>query len=156
LTIDGLMKASYNGGAWDGADVGDQFRSTTTAATGLTLGWADVPTQVTVMATFAGDANLDGEVDAANVDIWKLNVGKSSNPPDGTDVVTWDIADFNYDGEVDGSDLDIWKAKVGSSLGLVSGGGMRPSASIVPEPSPLMLLAAGLAALAGWMIRRRK
>jgi hypothetical protein len=30
------------------------------------------------------------------------------------------------------------------------------SASIVPEPSTLVLLAIGLAALAGWMIRRRK
>jgi autotransporter-associated beta strand protein len=120
LTIDGLMKASYNGdtygvGLWD---VG-QFRSTTAAATGLTLGWKDDPgtKQVTVMATYAGDANLDGEVDGADVDIWKLNVGSSLAPPPG-------------------------------------GAGL--SASIVPEPSTLVLLAIGLAALAGWMIRRRK
>jgi hypothetical protein len=58
--------------------------------------------------------------------------------------------------------VDIWKLKVGSSLALPPGGaglsidGMGLSASIVPEPGTLALLAAALAALAGWMIRRRK
>jgi autotransporter-associated beta strand protein len=155
-TIAGLLKNSYNGGLWNGADVGDQFRNSTAVATGLSLGWTDDPgtKQVTVMATYGGDANLDGEVDGADVDIWKLNVGSSSNPP-ATDVVTWALADFNYDGEVDGADVDIWKLMVGSSLAPPPGG-MGLSASIVPEPSTLVLLAAALAALAGWMIRRRK
>jgi autotransporter-associated beta strand protein len=149
LTIDGLMKASYHGdlygvGLWDQG----QFRSTTAATTGLTLGWADVPTQVTVMATYAGDANLDGEVDGADVDIWKLNVGT-------TGVGVWELADFNYDGEVDGADVDIWKLKVGSSMGL-SGGGMGLSASIVPEPGTLILLVTGLLGLPCYAWRRRR
>jgi len=82
------------------------------------------------------------------VDIWKLNVGTTGSG-------VWELADFNYDGEVDGADVDIWKLKVGSSLALPPGGAGL-SASIVPEPGTLALLAVGLAALAGWMIRRKK
>jgi autotransporter-associated beta strand protein len=139
-TIKDLLDYSYHGdlygvGAWDRG----KFRSTTAAATGLTLGWKDNGSnQVTVMATYAGDANVDGEVDGVDVDIWKLKVGSSFNvlpgdanydgEVDGADFdiwklnvgssgegVTWGMADFNLDGQVDGADLDLWRLNVGSS-----------------------------------------
>jgi hypothetical protein len=146
-TIAGLLDYSYNGDLY-GAGLWDQgkFLSSTAVATGLTLGWTDSGTQVTVMATYAGDANLDGEVDGADVDIWKLNVGT-------TGVGVWELADFNYDGEVDGADVDIWKLKVGSSLAPPPGGAGL-SASIVPEPGTLALLVTGLLGLLCYAWRR--
>jgi len=67
-TIGGLLNASCHNGLWD---VG-QFQDSTAAATGLTLGVLDATSssQVKVMATYAGDFNLDGVVDNADLAIW--------------------------------------------------------------------------------------
>jgi hypothetical protein len=101
------------------------------------------------MATYAGDANLDGEVDGADVDIWKLNVGTTGSG-------VWELADFNYDGEVDGADVDIWKLKVGSSLALLGLSTGGTGLSIVPEPGTLILLVTGLLGLLCYAWRQRK
>ena len=58
-TIQQLLANSYDGGRWD---VG-QFRDSTAAATGLTLGcFDDGSGKVTVAPTYPGDFNLDGVV----------------------------------------------------------------------------------------------
>ena len=77
----------------------------------------------------------------------------------------------NYDDAVDSSDLAKLLANYnqtlpsGISITATSYGHLDAQAiqmlaaagfTVVPEPSTLVLLAAGLAALAGWMIRRRK
>ena len=88
-----------------------------------------------------GDANKDGKVDGSDVTIlagnWQKGVG------DGLTAI-WEEGDFNRDGKVDGSDVTIlagnWQY------------GVEAAAASVPEPSVVVLLLAGLAALA---IRRK-
>ena len=101
-TIQSLLKASYDGGHWD---VG-QFRDSTAAATGLTLGCVDntATDQVKVMATYPGDFNLDGVVDSRDYAIWAGNVFTGS---------TWQQGDANYDGVVNGLDRDFWFSHLG-------------------------------------------
>ena len=70
-TIQSLLCASYHNGQWD---VG-QFRDSTAATMGLTLGVLDNTSAdtVTVMATYPGDFNLDGVVDDKDRAIWFAN-----------------------------------------------------------------------------------
>jgi autotransporter-associated beta strand protein len=142
-TIQSLLKASYDGGHWD---VG-QFRDSTAAATGLTLGCVDntATDQVKVMATYPGDFNLDGVVDSRDYAIWAGNVFTGS---------TWQQGDANYDGVVNGLDRDLWLANVG--LPQLSGALPTASVTSVPEPSTLALLAAALLGLLAYAWGKRK
>ena len=115
--IQSLLISSYHGGLWD---IG-QLRSSTVAATGLTLGWVDDGfSKVTVMATYAGDFNVDGVVDGLDLNLWKANFGAGA---------AWPMGDANYDGAVNGLDLDLVKANFG--LPPISGG-----SSVVGVPEP--------------------
>ena len=117
-TIQAQLTGSYDGGAWDAG----QFRNSTAAATGLTLGWLDnaATEQVTIMATQPGDFNLDGVVDETDRDIWLTNVGRVN--------ATWQEGDANYDGMVDGLDYDLWFS---------SGGNPGSSAPVVMLIAPI-------------------
>jgi hypothetical protein len=103
-TIESLLTASYHGGLWN---VG-QFKDSTEATTGLTLGWADDGTSaVTVMATIPGDFNLDGVVNQNDLDILSVGFGIGT---------TWAAGDANYDGVLNLGDLDIVMANMGAVL----------------------------------------
>jgi fibronectin-binding autotransporter adhesin len=138
-TIASLLAASYHGGAWD---VG-QFRSSTAAALGLSLGWADDGTAVTVMATIPGDFNLDGVVNDLDRDVWFANAFSGTS---------WRQGDANYDGVVDGLDRDIWFANAGRAIESIQPG--APTVE-VPEPGTLSLLTLALLGMSFYASRRR-
>jgi hypothetical protein len=102
-----LMVYSYDAGEWDRG----QFRSTTLAA-GVDLGWRDASGKITITAAYAGDFNLDGAVNQADLAIWKANIGNES--------AYWQQGDTDYNGSVDGLDLLVLKRNTGKTLASVS------------------------------------
>ena len=121
-------------------------------------GIATTATDILVKYTYYGDANLDGKVDAS--DYSKIDSAYAIGGKSG-----WSNGDFNYDGVINGSDYTLIdnafntqgtqiSAELASPLAEptaeIAGGG---SASAVPEPTSLGLLAIGAAGLLG---RRRR
>ncbi len=147
-TIQSLLCASYHNGQWD---VG-QFRDSTAATMGLTLGVLDNTSAdtVTVMATYPGDFNLDGVVDDKDRAIWFANAFTGT---------TWQQGDANGDGVVDGRDRDLLFANAGCTAPVTS---MMPAAppagstAPLPEPGTLALLAVGLLSLLAYGWRKWK
>jgi hypothetical protein len=95
-------------------------------------------TSVLIKYTYAGDANLDGQVDVTDLGALASN-WQTSN--------VWTGGDFNYDGFVDVTDLGAlatnWQAGVGSPLApsrlddAMQAVGLSPIG--IPEPSALAL-----------------
>ncbi len=97
--------------------------------------------QVLVQRALLGDANLNGQVEQADLDAILQNWGKQAS--DG--VTSWVTGDLNGNGQVEQADLDFVLQNWGSLA--------APSfkASAVPEPCSVVLASAGLATL-----RRRR
>lgn len=96
---------------------------------------------LTAINPLPGDANLDGQVSLADLDILGQNFGSAGG---------WTDGDFNSDGQVTLSDLDI----LGQNFGAGTPGQAEALAYTgqVPEPSSLALL--GLGGLI--MLQRRR
>jgi hypothetical protein len=116
------------------------------------LAYADrASSGILIKFTFAGDANLDGQVDVT--DLGALATDWQTNN-------VWTGGDFNYDGFVDVTDLGIlatnWQAGVGLPLApsrledAMQAVGLSPIN--VPEPATLILLGS----LAALVFPRRK
>ena len=88
-----------------------------------------------VMSTSIGDANLDGQVTATDLNALALNWRA-------TDVTSWSQGDFTGDGIVDAKDLNAMALNWQSG---VAAGAATPTA--VPEPSSATLLLLGLCTL---------
>ena len=78
----------------------------------------------------SGDADLDGDVDIADLMLWQRQNGTAATPAGSG-------ADLDGSGFVDADDLAIWRAAF-------EGGVPLPAAAAVPEPTGLALLAAAL------------
>ena len=131
-TFESDLTASYNGGLWNTG----QFRSTT-ADTAHGLGWMDTGGTVTVMYTLYGDTDLNGTVNGQDLNTVLSNFNQTG--------MTWSQGDFNYDGTVNGTDLNAVLSNFNQHLSVTSA---------VPEPSSLLLLAAGLAGLLAYAWRK--
>jgi autotransporter-associated beta strand protein len=124
------------------------IRSTTADAT-TGLGWVDDGAKVIIARTYFGDADLNGQVDVADLGILASNWQTAAN---------WGGADFDYSGFVDVADLGMlasnWQAGVGSPLGpslqeAIAAVGLGNVA--VPEPASMGLIGV----LASWALKRR-
>jgi hypothetical protein len=76
------------------------------------------------LGTSPGDANLDGQVDGADLNDFLANFGLTGG---------WRQFDFDGDGAVDGSDFLTWERNLGA-------GGAASPATSVPEPSASLAL----------------
>jgi hypothetical protein len=90
-----------------------------------------------------GDANGDGRVDINDLTIVLANYNKAG--------LGWANGEFTGDGTVDINDLTIVLAHYGDSVGASASG-----LAAVPEPSAILLISGGLAALSACAWRRRK
>lgn len=85
-----------------------------------------------------GDANGDGTVNGADLNTVLSNYNQSG--------MDWFHGDFDINGTVNGSDLNVVLSNYNQSV---------PLSAAVPEPSTLLLAAAGLAALLAYAWRKR-
>jgi autotransporter-associated beta strand protein len=126
-----------------------QIRSSTVTSL-IGLGWKDDTTahEVTVARTYYGDADLNGQVDVADLGILATNWQTAQ---------VWAGGDFDYNGSVDVNDLGLlatnWQAGVGNPLGpsfAEAAAAVGLPASAVPEPVTTTLVGA----LATWSLKR--
>jgi hypothetical protein len=157
----GYVASGRNGGAWNGTGIGT---SEPAAATGLTAvaiatagetgksmfkGVSVGGSNVLVMYTYAGDANLDGKINVDDYGRIDLNV------PLGTHG--WYNGDFNYDGKINVDDYGIIDFNIGIQ-GAPFSASASPSLALVAEnpsaiPEPVLLSLIAFPAIA---LRRRR
>ena len=94
-------------------------------------------TAILAAYTFTGDSNLDGTVNALDLNSIATDFGDSSEQ--------WSQGDFNYDGTVNATDFNLLALNFGDTLSASA----PALGALVPEPS-------AIATLAGWVFLRRR
>ena len=158
-TIRGLLAGSFQAATTPGVMETGQLRSTTSTAK-RGLGYRDTGTNVLVMATLFGDADLDGGVSINDFNALAGNFGQANGR-------VWEQGDFDYDGGVSINDFNLLAGNFGQTLpasaeawsGLLAFAAAHNDLEAftaitgVPEPTSLGLIAAG--ATLGLRRRRR-
>ena len=162
--IESLIKQGYAAGGSSG--ITSSYATANHGVVGVGMVYTGSASKATIASVLVGDLNLDGEVDATDLNKLVANLGGSV-----TAGQNWQSGDINYDGEIDATDLNALVANLGNNLPAAGGVQMAqvsgiaampsavaaPAASVaaVPEPGTLALLAAGLAAAGIAAFRRR-
>jgi hypothetical protein len=114
--IRSYLESGYNNGAWNGIGI----ISTAAAANpnhNTAIGYADsadsqgvntMPNSIELTYTLYGDANLDHQVNSADLQILLAFLNRTGS---------WDQGDFNYDGQVNSADLQALLFTLNTSLG---------------------------------------
>ena len=123
--IKGYLQTGYNGGAWNGIPTASTGMITSSAAAsnhlsgkGTTgIGYADssdgqgvntLTNTIELTYTLYGDANLDHQVNSADLQILLFNLNR---------LGAWDQGDFNYDAQVNSADLQEILFNLNTTLG---------------------------------------
>ena len=102
---------------------------------------------VALRFTYLGDMDLGGSTNKDDYDLFKHFYGLYSQPGHGgltAANIGWQTGDFNLDGAINKDDYDLFKAGYGwsASHSALSGGDVT-ALEPIPEPTTLVLLAAG-------------
>jgi hypothetical protein len=120
--IQGYLHNGYNSGAWNGTPTASTGVITSAAAQAnpnhtTAIGYADsadgqgvntMTNTIELTYTLYGDANLDHQVNSADLQILLAFLNRPGN---------WDQGDFNYDAQVNSADLQALLFTLNTSLG---------------------------------------
>jgi hypothetical protein len=134
--IKGYLQAGYNGGAWNGTATPSTGVITSSAAAAnpnhtTAIGFADsgdfsgvntTANSIELKYTLVGDANLDGQVNSADLQILLAELNRQVNG--------WDQADFNYDGNVNSADLQDLLFTLNTNLGSQAAAATAPTTAV--------------------------